>query len=136
MPIVSSRALKMTPYIFKQYVGSVRQGFAYNNLAQNFKTKKQNKLLDEIFVPKIFEFLENNPDDVLDVDQFIAHLEYNLPLNDYEEDDQVDDIKVKPNPVSPVHQLLPQIISNNTIDKRSQIYIDNNNLRISRLPKN
>jgi hypothetical protein len=31
MPIVSSRALKMTPHIFKQYAGSVRQGFAYNN---------------------------------------------------------------------------------------------------------
>lgn len=30
MPIVSSRALKMIPYIFKQYQGSVRQGFAYN----------------------------------------------------------------------------------------------------------
>ena len=38
MPIVSSRALKMIPYIFKQYQGSVRQGFAYNNkISQNFK---------------------------------------------------------------------------------------------------
>ena len=82
----------MTPYIFKQYVGSVRQGFAYNNLAQNFKTKKSNRLLEEIHVPKIFEFIENHPNEVVDIDQFIAHLEYNLPVRDYQED-LIDDIK-------------------------------------------
>jgi hypothetical protein len=53
MPVVSSRALKMTPYIFKQYSGSVGQGFAYNNkISQNFK-KGTNQLLKSIYLPKL-----------------------------------------------------------------------------------
>ena len=48
-------------------------------------------------MPKIFEFIENHPYEVVDIDHFIAHLEYNLPVKDYQEEGQIEDIsKVVP----------------------------------------